>query len=121
MKKTVIFAAVTIMMASCSPKPKEQWTQLFNGENLDGWIIKIKGSPVGENYKNTFRVEEGIMKVSYSEYDTFRMEFGHIYYREPLSSYRLRVEYRFSGEQVRGVLPGDTATAASCSIARIRQ
>ena len=102
-KRILIFATLPLLLlASCSPKPKEQWIPLFNGRNLDGWIIKIKGSPLGENYKNTFRVEDSVMKVSYSEYDTFRYEFGHIYYKEPFSSYKLRAEYRFTGEQAPG-------------------
>jgi len=104
MKKLLIVAAVTLALASCNTRntPKEEWISLFNGENLDGWVIKIKGSPLGENYKNTFRVEDSILKVSYSEYDTFRYEFGHIYYKEPFSSYKLRLEYRFTGEQLPG-------------------
>ena len=101
-KKLLLLIVTTSVISSCATKPKEQWVQLFNGQNLDGWIIKIKGSPLGENYKNTFRVEDGVMKVSYSEYDTFRYEFGHIYYREPFSTYKLRVEYRFTGEQLPG-------------------
>jgi hypothetical protein len=101
-RKLLLFTATTLLLSSCATKPKEQWIQLFNGENLDGWVIKIKGSPLGENFRNTFRVEDGIMKVSYSEYDTFRLEFGHIYYKEPFSSYKLRVEYRFTGEQCPG-------------------
>jgi len=71
-KRILIFATLTFLLASCSPKPKEQWISLFNGQNLDGWVIKIKGSPLGENYKNTFRVEDSVMKVSFAEYDTFR-------------------------------------------------
>jgi len=102
MKNTIYLLALLIMTASCSSKKnvKENWIQLFNGKDLSGWVIKIKGSPLNENYKNTFRVEDGIMKVSYDEYDTFRLEFGHIYYKEPFSNYKLRIEYRFTGEQV---------------------
>ena len=104
MKILLLTAILTLTLASCVTRttPKEEWISLFNGENLDGWVIKIKGSPLGDNYKNTFRVEDSIMKVSYSEYDTFRYEFGHIYYKEPFSSYKLRVEYRFTGEQLPG-------------------
>lgn len=104
MKNLIVLLTFIVLLASCrnSSPQKENWIQLFNGENLDGWIIKIKGSPVGENYKNTFRVEEGVMKVSYSEYGTFNNEFAHIYYKTPFSSYRLRVEYRFTGEQCPG-------------------
>jgi len=99
----VLFLTASLLSSCGSPATqKDIWIPLFNGENLDGWTIKIKGSPLGENYKNTFRVEDGIMKVSYSEYDTFDNEFGHIYYKTPYSSYKLRLEYRFTGDQCPG-------------------
>jgi len=77
----------------------EDWVELFNGENLDGWDFKITGFELNENYNNTFRVEDGLMKVRYDEYDQFDGQFGHIFYEEPFSYYRLKVEYRFVGEQ----------------------
>jgi hypothetical protein len=104
MKNLIIFFFMTALLTSCGSQQtvKENWIPLFNGENLDGWTMKIKGSPLGENYKNTFRVEDGAMKVSYSEYDTFDNEFGHIFYKTPYSSYKLRLEYRFTGDQLPG-------------------
>ncbi len=78
---------------------QEEWIQLFNGKNLDGWTVKIRGQEVGENYLNTFQVEDGVMKVGYEGYDAFDEQFGHIFYQDPFSYYRLRVEYRFAGEQ----------------------
>ncbi len=97
---------LTAIIVSCKTKPtknaREEWQQLFNGKDLSGWDIKIKGSPLNVNYKNTFRVENGVMKVSYDEYTEFNGEYGHIFYREPFSQYKLRVEYRFVGEQVTG-------------------
>jgi len=104
MKNLVLIFLSGILLASCNTSnvPKENWIQLFNGKDLNDWVIKIKGSPLGENYKNTFRVEEGVIKVSYSEYDKFNGEFGHIYYKTPFSSYKLRVEYRFTGVQCPG-------------------
>lgn len=83
-------------------KDKGEWIQLFNGENLDGWIPKIRYHELGENWKNTFRVEDGLMKVSYDEYDEFNETFGHIFYKAPYSNYKLRIEYRFVGEQAKG-------------------
>lgn len=80
----------------------EKWLNLFNGKNLDGWQIKFSGHEVGENYKNTFRVEDGLLKVTYADYDTFDHVFGHIFYEKPFSNYLLRVEYRFTGEQASG-------------------
>jgi len=75
---------------------------LFNGKDLSGWTVKIKGHPYKENYGNTFRVEDGVMKVSYDQYDKFNDQFGHIFYKKPYSHYLLAVEYRFVGKQVEG-------------------
>lgn len=78
---------------------KEDWIQLFNGKDLNDWLPKITGYPLNENFGNTFRVEDGLMKVSYDQYTEFGERFGHIFYREPFSYYRIRVEYRFTGPQ----------------------
>jgi len=79
-----------------------RWISLFNGKNLDGWKVKITGYDLGDNFGNTFRVEDGILKVCYDQYDKFGGKFGHIFYKEKFSHYRLRLEYRFVGEQVPG-------------------
>ena len=75
------------------------WITLFNGKDLDGWKIKIAGHELDDNYKNTFRVEDGILKVAYDQYEKFDGKFGNIFYKDKFSHYRLRVEYRFVGEQ----------------------
>ncbi|MCA9163187.1 MAG: DUF1080 domain-containing protein [Planctomycetales bacterium] len=80
----------------------ENWIQLFNGKNLDGWTVKIRRHEAGDNFGNTFRVEDGVMKVGYEKYEKFDETFGHIFYNKPYSHYRLRVEYRFVGDQVDG-------------------
>jgi hypothetical protein len=79
-----------------------KWIQLFNGRNLDGWIPKITGYEAGENFGNTFRVENGVLKVSYDQYDKFGDRFGHLFYKQKFSNYRIAVEYRFTGEQAPG-------------------
>ena len=78
----------------------EQWIRLFNGEDLQNWIPKFTGHELGVNYRDTFRVEDGVFKVSYDNWPDFDGEFGHIFYDESFSHYRLLVEYRFAGEQV---------------------
>lgn len=75
---------------------------MFNGKDLNDWNIKIKGFPLNENYKNTFRVEDSLLKVRYDQYDKFDNHFGHIFYKHPFSHYKIRVEYRFVGEQASG-------------------
>jgi hypothetical protein len=76
-----------------------QWVSLFNGQDLDGWTAKISGHEVGVNYNNTYRVEDGVLTVSYADYDEFDNTFGNLFYNTPYSHYVLRLEYRFLGEQ----------------------
>ena len=78
------------------------WITLFNGKDLTGWTPKIKGYELGENYGNTFRVEDGILKVAYDQYDKFDGRFGHLFYKDKFSHYVIRLEYRFVGEQTPG-------------------
>ncbi len=81
---------------------KSRWISLFNGEDLEGWKVKITGHELNDNYGNTFRVENGILKVSYDQYDKFDGKFGHLFYKDKFSHYKLRLEYRFVGEQSPG-------------------
>ncbi len=80
---------------------QEEWIQLFNGEDLEDWDVKFAGHPLSENLHNTFRVEDGLLKVRYDEWAAFDGEFGHIFHKQPFSYYKVAVEYRFVGEQVR--------------------
>jgi hypothetical protein len=77
-----------------------KWISLFNGKDLTGWTPKFAGSDLGVNYKDTFRVQDGLLTVSYENYDKFNNEFGHLFYKDSFSHYRIRAEYRFIGEQV---------------------
>jgi Domain of Unknown Function (DUF1080) len=80
------------------------WVPLFNGKDLDGWTAKIRYHELGDNYGNTFRVNEGLLQVRYEpdKYEAFGEKFGHLFYKQPYSHYRLRVEYRFVGQQCAG-------------------
>ena len=81
-------------------RDQEEWVQIFNGRNLDGWIPKIRGHEAGVNFGNTFRVANGVMQVGYEAYEgPFNARFGHIFYKRPYAYYILVVEYRFVGEQ----------------------
>lgn len=79
-----------------------QWIPLFNGEDLTGWTPKFAGHELGDNYQNTFRVEDGVLKATYVDYEKFDGKFGHLFYEIPYSRYRLRAEYRFVGDQCPG-------------------
>lgn len=96
---TFLLPATILVSAETST---DKWISLFNGKDLSGWTIKIAGQDLGVNYKNTFSVEDGVIKVSYAEYKTFNNDFGHLFYEKPFSNYHFRLEYRFTGEQTPG-------------------
>src|SRR6185503_12931302 len=82
---------------------KKEWIALFDGKSLEGWVPKINGYDVGVNFGDTFRVENGVIRVSYDKYDEpFRSRFGHLFYKKPFSHYIVAVEYRFVGDQMKG-------------------
>lgn len=97
-----LLCALALSVCAAAAEDAPAYIQLFNGKNLDGWQPKITGYPLGENYGDTFRVEDGVLKVCYDQYDEFGGRFGHLFYKHPFSDYRLRVEYRFTGGQVKG-------------------
>lgn len=109
MKKFLLLPILLILLFSCKAGPKqekaaeaEEWIQLFNGKDLEGWTIKMCKHQIDENFNSTFRVENGLMITRYDQYEKFDGEYGHIFYKTPFSHYRLRVEYRVVGEQVQG-------------------
>jgi len=81
---------------------KKEWKQLFNGKDLQGWDVKIAGHELNDNYAKTFRVDHGVLKAAYDQYDRFGNKFGHLFYREKYSHYIIGVEYRFVGNQTAG-------------------
>ncbi len=94
-----------ILLHFCSldaQKKKNEWIQLFNGEDLSGWTVKIRGHEAGINHNDTFSVKNGKICVSYEKYDSFDETFGHLFYKAPFSHYLFRAEYRFLGDQASG-------------------
>lgn len=90
---------LSLASAASASAAEGEWIQLFNGKNLDGWKVKLKGHDLNDNFGNTFRVEDELLKVRYDAYDKFGGKFGHIFYDQPFENYVIRVEYRFVGEQ----------------------
>ena len=100
---TTCFFITAIMLFSLSVSAQQtsgdgKWITLFNGKDIKDWIPKINHHETGENYGNTFRVEDSIIKIRYDQYDRFNQQFGHLYYKEPFSYYHLVFEYRIVGE-----------------------
>ncbi len=106
--KTIFFFLFTLFITySCnnaqkSSQKEAEWQSLFNGKDLNDWHIKIAGYDLDDNFGNTFRVDSGLLKGAYDQYDSLNNTFGHIYYKKKFSHYRFRVEYRFKGKQTPG-------------------
>lgn len=82
---------------------RETWVPLFNGRDLTGWTPKIAGLPAGADPDEVFRVVDGKLAVSYADLQgDFADRFGHLFHAGDFRDYRLRVEYRFTGEQRAG-------------------
>jgi hypothetical protein len=103
---TLRLLPLALVLAVVSPAAADDdgFVPIFNGKDLDGWTPKITGHALGENFGNTFRVEDGVIKVSYDKYGDkgFNEQFGHLFYKEKYSHYVVRVEYRFAGDQCKG-------------------
>ena len=94
---------ILLALFSCKKEePKEQWISLFNGKNLDDWQVKINGFELGDNAFNTFRVKDSAIVVNYDNYSDFKDYYGHIFYKDSFSNYRLKFQYRFIGPQAPG-------------------
>ncbi|RAI88317.1 3-keto-disaccharide hydrolase [Algoriphagus yeomjeoni] len=108
MKKIALFLVLTLsvgffsfQLLSTDAKDPD-WQSLFNGKDMKDWIVKIRTHELNDNFANTFRVEDGLMKVRYDGYDQFDRQYGHIFYKKSFSNYLLQVEYRFVGDQANG-------------------
>ena len=100
---------LVLWLVAQAPAPRDwrtaqpgDWQALFDGRSLDGWVVKLAGHELGDNYAETFRVENGVIRVMYDKYGEFGNRFGHLFYRQKLSHYVVSLEYRFIGEQLKG-------------------
>ncbi len=96
-----ILLAVFVQTAQSQKSSKENWESMFNGKDLTGWTPKIRYHAAGENFGNTFRVENGNLVVRYDAYDAFNETFGHLFFNKQYGYYRIRLDYRFVGDQVK--------------------
>jgi hypothetical protein len=86
------FAQTKLAGKTTNDPDKKEWIQLFNGKDLKDWTPKITGYDLNDNFGNTFRVENGMMKTGYEKYDKFNNRFGHIFYKDKFSYYVIVVE-----------------------------
>lgn len=93
---------LVVLLSLAPAADADGFTPIFDGKTLAGWTPKITGFEFGDNHLDTFRVEDGMIRVRYDKYTAFDGKFGHLFYKEPYSHYVLRLEYRFTGDQCKG-------------------
>ena len=100
----IIFFLLLISFSTCNKPQKEdsEWMKLFNGKDINDWIVKVNHHETGVNFGNTFRVEDGIIKVRYDQYEDYNNQFAHLYFKQPFSHFHMKLEYHFTGELQRG-------------------
>jgi len=93
-----------LLCLACGEEPaapeQEEWIAMFNGANYKDWTPKFAGYELGVNHKNRFVYTDSLLRVRYAKTDTFNGNFGHLYYKQKFSHYKLRATYRFVGEQM---------------------
>src|ERR1700712_843995 len=98
----LLICSVLLSGSRMEEKESPGWTSLFNGKDIKDWIVKIHHHEPGVNFGNTFRVENGIIRIVYDQYGDFNSQFGHLFYKRPFSWFHLKFEYRFVGQLQRG-------------------
>jgi hypothetical protein len=104
MHKSTFLVFVVFILCGCiqTATTGSEWIPLFNGKDLENWVVKIHHHEPGVNFGNTFRAEEGMIKVRYDQYGDFNDQFAHLYYKTPYSHFHLKLEYHFTGELQKG-------------------
>ena len=102
MNKIFAFLCISLSTFGQITAPQKEWRQLFNGKNLNGWDIKIRGYDLNDNFGNTFSVKDKKIVINYEAYDPFNFRYGHLFFKELFSHYKIAVEYRFIGDQAKG-------------------
>lgn len=96
--KYTLALVFSVCLFGCKQQQNPDWINLFNEKDLDDWIVKVHHHDTGVNFGETFRVEDGIIKVRYDKYGDFNDQFAHLYYKKPFSRFHLSLDYRFTGQ-----------------------
>lgn len=97
----LLFSLSSLLLFSCGSgqtNKEQEWQTLFNGRDLEDWVVKIHHHELGDNYAKTFRVVDNVIQVNYDDYEAFDERYGHLFYKQPFSSYHLKFQYRFTDQ-----------------------
>lgn len=90
---SVLFLALAMVVTfpAQTQAQKPAPTDLFNGQNLNGWYSYLKGRGKGVDPKEVFSVREGLMRISGEEW-------GSIATDKEFDNYKLTLEYGWGGK-----------------------
>ena len=57
--KKIFYIGIMGLLMSCQPTDKtdQTWIPLFNGKDINDWVVKVHHHDAGVNFGNTFRGE----------------------------------------------------------------
>lgn len=107
--RSVVTVLLTTLIFSCSktkkdPLSKEGFVDLFNGENWDGWYLKLRNGDE-EMAKKVYAIEDGIVHIFKDMPDSLNLGTGEnathglFYTKKKYSKYILKFEYKW-GEKI---------------------
>lgn len=102
---SVIILALSLGLWSCnSPKTEKGYVNLFNGENWDGWHLKIRSGD-SEMAQKVYAIEDGVIHVFNDQFpDTIKLNTGEndthglFYTNKKYSKYHLQFEYKWGSK-----------------------
>ncbi|MCM8530756.1 MAG: DUF1080 domain-containing protein [Lentisphaeraceae bacterium] len=74
---------------------KENWQSLFNGKDLSGWEIAIRGQDTDKDKGKYFSVHEGNLHIYKDTHPDEMIEYGVIMSKKSYKNYRLKFEYKW--------------------------
>ncbi|MCM8536435.1 MAG: DUF1080 domain-containing protein [Lentisphaeraceae bacterium] len=74
---------------------KEKWISLFNGKDLSGWEVFVRGQEPLKDAQNYFQVHKGNMHFYKDVEAGDKVEWAVIQSKESFTHYKLRFEYKW--------------------------
>ena len=96
MQKFLLTLLITLMSFSLfAEEKKEKWISMFNGKDLTGWEVFVRGQKSLEDSQKYFQVHEGNMHF-YKDVDpNEKVEWAVVQNKIDYSHYKLRFEYKW--------------------------
>lgn len=89
------FFPTLLLILFLAPARGQDWTPLFNGQNLDGWYTWLPSTGVNNDPRQVFKVQNGLLHILDIPVTGQDQEFGYVATASEYDNYRLRFDYRW--------------------------